>query len=137
MQRKKVKKPYAKNKRAFDKVFTKYREAGLTSALRSGGLKPGSSKSTGGKNPSDRVTVTDFRIDVDRLVKQVVPARVLQRFEMVYCQPWTDDLIEVSQLAFKLLGGICHSFEQRLGALFVTQNLCRGGKREKAKADAV
>lgn len=131
MQKKKVK-PYAKNKRQFDKVMRRYREAGLTSALRSGGLKPGS-KSTSGKNPSDRVTTTDFRIDVDRLVKQIVPARLLARFEMVYCQPWTDDLIEVSQLAFKLLGGVCHSFEQRLGAVFVSHNLCRGGKRERTE----
>ena len=65
----------------------------------------------------------DFKCDVDKAVKVVVPAAKHPRFYAVYGASWTDDVIELGMLANKLLGGVHHSWEQRLGELFIRLGL--------------
>src|SRR5208282_3957637 len=123
MQKHAKKKPYRANKAAFDAVFRRYRQASLSSAVRSGGMQPSGGKGSSPKNPSDKYTVNDYKADVEKIVKSVVPAKMYRKFLVIYGEPWTPEdtqgNIELSQLSFKVFGGVCHSFEQRLGVAFI------------------
>ena len=132
MQKKKVK-PYRLNKSAFDAVFRRYRQASLSSAVRSGGMRPSGGKGASPKNPSDKYTVNDYKADVEKVVKSIIPVKFYRKFLVIYGEPWTPEdtqgNIELSQLAFAVFGGVCHSFEQRLGAAFISNGIYRR-KRE-------
>ena len=129
-------KPYRQNKAAFDAVFRRYRQASLSSAVRSGGMQPSGGKGSSPKNPSDKYTTNDYKADVQKQVKAVIPARLYKKFMVVYGEPWTPEdtagNIELSQLAFRVFGGVCHSFEQRLGAAFISSGMYKARKREPA-----
>ena len=136
MQRKKKVKPYRANKAAFDAVFRRYRQASLSSAVRSGGMQPSGGRGSSPKNPSDKYTTNDYKADVEVQVKAVIPAKFYRKFFVIYGEPWvpedTKGNIELSQLAFKVFGGVCHSWEQRMGAAFIAAGLYKARKHEKA-----
>src|SRR5208282_2900395 len=129
MQKHAKKKPYRANKAAFDAVFRRYRQASLSSAVRSGGMQPSGGKGSSPKNPSDKYTVRDYKADVEKVVRSVIPARLYQRFLVIYGEPWTPEdtqgYIELSMRAHRVFGGVCHSFEQRLGAAFISSGMYR------------
>jgi phytoene/squalene synthetase len=78
-----------------------------------------------------RSTPLDFKCDVDKAVKVVVPAAKRRRFYTVYALSWTDDEIEQGMLADRVLGGVRNSWEQRLGELFVRLGLYKTKHRGK------
>jgi hypothetical protein len=118
MQKRKAAKPYGKNKKAFDSVFSFYRSLSTTTSI------PAVNAAAGGKpsrNPA-KPTPLDFKADVDRIVNLVVPKKNRVRFYVTYAN-WTDDQIEIEKLADKILGGIRHSWEQRLGDQFIKRGI--------------
>lgn len=118
MQKRKAAKPYGKNKKAFDSVFSHYRSLSTTTSI------PAVNTASGGKpsrNPA-KPTPLDFKVDVDRIVNIVVPSRDQIRFYVTYAA-WTDDQIEIERLADKMLGGVRHSYEQRLGDQFIKRKV--------------
>jgi hypothetical protein len=119
MQRKKKVKNYSRSKKAFDSVFSHYRSLSTTTSI------PAVNAAAGGKpsrNPA-KPTPLDFKVDVDRVVNIVVPEKTRRRFYVAYGGRWTDDQLEVEKLADKLLGGVRHSYEQRLGDQFIKRGL--------------
>jgi hypothetical protein len=126
-------KNYERNKRAFDKVLARYR-ASLTTSVSAVNIATAGGKA---KNKPVHATPLDFKCDVDKAVKVVVPALKRNRFYVVYCLNWTDDEIEQGMLADRILGGVHHSWEQRLGELFTRRGLYktkRGQVEHKKKA---
>jgi hypothetical protein len=115
----KPKKNYRINKKAFDAVMSHYRSLlgiGSISAMNMAILAKGS------PNPT-RPTPLDFRCDVDKVIKKIVPARWKARFIAVYILTEGETDIEHGMLAHKIFGGAHHSFEQRMGEQFVTRKL--------------
>lgn len=123
MNQKPKKKEFAKNKKAFDAVMTHYRSLlgmGLGSLSAMNMEKSGGAGAT--PNPA-RPSPTDFRCDVDRAIKKIVPVRWREMFRAVYIQLEGDTAIQHEMLADKMIGGARHSFEQRLGEQFVQRKL--------------
>jgi hypothetical protein len=119
MQRKKKVKNYSRSKRAFDSVFSHYRSLSTTTSIPAVNAAAGSKPS---RNPA-KPTPLDFKVDVDRVVNIVVSEKNRRRFYVAYGGRWTDDQLEVERLADKLLGGVRHSYEQRLGDQFIKRGL--------------
>jgi len=119
MQQKPKKKEFAKNKKAFDVVMSYYRDLsgiGSISAIRI------SDASKGSVNPA-KPTPLDFRCDVDKVIKKIVPARFRSRFTAVYILTEAMTEIEQEMLADKVIGGARHSFEQRIGEQLVQRKI--------------
>lgn len=114
MQQKSKKKEFAKNKKAFDAVMAHYRSLsgiGSISAMNMAAATKGS------PNPA-RPTPLDFRCDVDKAIKKIVPLKWRQMFRAVYIRIEAETSIEQEMLADRMIGGARHSFEQRLGEQF-------------------
>jgi hypothetical protein len=122
-------KNYEKNKRAFDKVFARYR-ALLTTSVSATNIETAGGKP---KNKPVKLRPLDYKCDVDRAVKIVVPPNRRTKFYAVYGITWTDDEIELGVVADKVLGGVHHSWEQRLGELFIRLGLYK--TRQRGKGD--
>jgi len=120
-------KNYEKNKRAFDKVFARYR-ALLTTSVSATNIETAGGKP---KNKPVKLRPLDYKCDVDRAVKIVVPPNRRTKFYAVYGITWTD--IELGVVADKVLGGVHHSWEQRLGELFIRLGLYK--TRQRGKGD--
>ena len=69
--------------------------------------------SGGSRNPA-KPTPLDFRCDVDKAVKTIVPEGKLRRFYLAYTTPASEDEIEQGVFEQSILGGVRH----RLGAAF-------------------
>lgn len=123
MQKKKVRN-YGKNKKAFDFIFSHYRKLSCVSPMRDSVL---AISSVGGGKPQTAKPASDFRCDVERSVDIVVPKTKQVRFYAAYAS-WTDDYIQQERIADQLLGGARHSYEQRLGELFIRKELYKGKK---------
>ncbi|PWT76409.1 MAG: hypothetical protein C5B59_06705 [Bacteroidetes bacterium] len=78
--------------------------------------------SKGSPNPA-RPTPLDFRCDVEKVIKKIIPAAFLARFFKAYIFLEAADSIEQEKWADKVLGGIRHSFEQRMGEQFIERKL--------------
>ena len=120
-------KNYEKNKRAFDRVFARYR-ALLTTSVSATNIETAGGKP---KNKPVKLRPLDYKCDVDRAVKIVVPPNRRTKFYAVYGITWTD--IELGVVADKVLGGVHHSWEQRLGELFIRLGLYK--TRQRGKGD--
>ena len=119
MQQKKKPKNYAGNKRAFDSVFAHYRALATSQSISAVNM---AAASGGSRNPA-KPTPLDFRCDVDKAIDIVVPKNRRVRFRLTYIVPWAETDLEQEIFADKMLGGIRHSFEQRLGELFTKRGL--------------
>jgi|ERR1700675_1245963 len=115
MQQKRKKKDFAKNKRAFDAVFHHYRNLNSIGSIHALNME----KAGGGGSPNPaKPTPLDFRCDVDKIIKKVVPMKHFARFLQVYVFFEGATEIEQEKYADKILGGMRHSFEQRMGEQF-------------------
>lgn len=115
MQQKAKKKDFAKNKRAFDAVMHHYRSLGSIGSVSAANMEK--SGAGGSPNPA-RPTPLDFRCDVEKVIKKIVPLKHISRFIVAYVIFEADTEIMQERLADKILGGIRHSFEQRMGEQF-------------------
>jgi hypothetical protein len=123
VQKKKVRN-YGVNKKAFDFILSHYRKLSCVSPMRDSVHNVGSVRS--GKSENSKPS-SDFKCDVELAVSLVVPSTKLVRFYAAYAS-WSDDYIQQEQIADKLLGGARHSYEQRLGELFIRKGLYKGKK---------
>lgn len=119
MQQKKKPKNYARNKRSFDKVFELYRALSVTTALSARDM----SSARGAARDPDKPTALDFRCDVDNVVKLIVPKKWLIKFYATYTVSASDSVIEQGVFEHKMLGGLRHSFEQRIGEMLFRKNI--------------
>jgi hypothetical protein len=118
MNRKKKKQNFGKNKKAFDKVVAAWRGsigAGLGS-VRMGGAKGAQFK------VRTKPTPIDFRADVQKVVQRVVKGDDLIWFWDAYSFDSVDPL-DIEFFTYKMLGARKHSWEQRLGKLFIDNKL--------------
>jgi hypothetical protein len=116
VQQKKKPKNFARNKRAFDKTFALYRALSITTALSAQDM---SATRGATRNPA-KPTPLDFRCDIDNVVKLIVPKKWLIKFYATYTTSVSESEIEQGIFEDKMLGGLRHSFEQRIGDM-----LCR------------
>jgi hypothetical protein len=119
MQQKKKPKNYARNKRSFDKVFELYRALSVTTALSARDM----SSARGAARDPAKPTALDFRCDVDNVVKLIVPKKWLIKFYATYTVSASDSVIEQGVFEHKMLGGLRHSFEQRIGEMLFRKNI--------------
>lgn len=119
MQKKARKKDYAKAKKAFDAVIGHYRSLGAIGSIGALNME----KSGGGTPNPARPTPLDFRCDVEKVIKKVVPQQHYARFLKAYIFVECITDLEQEKWADKVLGGLRHSFEQRAGAEFVRKKL--------------
>ena len=118
MNRKKKRVNFGKNKRTFDTVMAAWRGsigAGLGS-VRLGGA-PGAQFKI-----KIRPTPVDFRADVQKTVEQVVKGEKLLWFWTAYSFDSCDSR-DIEWFVQKMLGDRRHSWEQRLGKLFIDNKL--------------
>ena len=120
--RKQARKPaFAARKMAFDSVMSCYRQAqDVTGGM--GAL----SISDGGKGSSNpaRPSLTDFRVDVERVINKCVTAQdMVVRFRASYINFDSENPIDNERYADKVIGGGRHGLEQGIGALFIKQGL--------------
>lgn len=118
MNRKKQRVNYGKQKRTFDRVMAAWRGAkgaGLGS-VRIGGTRGAQFKIKAKPTP------VDFRADVQKIVQQVVKGEKLVWFWAAYsfdsCDPQ-----DIELFVQHMLGDRRHSWEQRLGKLFIDNNV--------------
>jgi len=104
---------YARNKKAFDCAFELYRALSVTTALSARYMSAGRGAT---RNPA-KPTALDFRCDIDNVVKLIVPKKWLIRFYATYTVSASDSAIEQGMFEDKMLGGLRHSFEQRIGEM--------------------
>src|SRR5216683_1170566 len=111
-QKKKKSVPYAKRKLAFDDVMQAYRDSQIAplSAIQ---YDEGST----GTRYAAKPTLTDFKCDVERVIKKCVKNR--QIFFIAYVFFDSEDLIEREVYADKMIGEGRHLLEQGMGALFI------------------
>lgn len=114
MQQKAKKKDFAKNKRAFDAVIGHYRSLGAIGSIGALNME----KSGGGTPNPAKPSILDFRCDVEKVIKKIVPQRHYARFLKAYIFVECTTDIEQEKWADKVLGGMRHSFEQRMGEVF-------------------
>ena len=109
---------YAKNKKAFDNVLSRYRALSTIGTMsvskfdESGKATPNPAKPTG----------LDFLADVQKVFEKIVPAKSLIKFWQVYIERETDEMTQ-ERLADKVLGPRRHSWEQRCGAEFIRRGV--------------
>jgi hypothetical protein len=119
MQKKKKPRNYARNKRAFDRTFEMYRALSVTTALSARDMSAARGAT---RNPA-KPTALDFRADVDNVVKVVVPKKWLIRFYATYTVSVSESPIEQGVFEGKMLGGLRHSFEQRIGEMLFRKKI--------------
>ena len=107
---------FAKRKAAFDAVMAAYRDCQGTTL----GAVKYSDGSGGSRNPA-KPTMTDFKCDVDRVLKKCVKQPV--RFRLAYVEFDSDDPIEREVYAEKVMGPTRHNLEQGIGAEFIRRHI--------------
>lgn len=122
MQQKKKPKNYARNKKAFDRTFEMYRALSVTTALSARDMSVARGAA---RNPA-KPTPLDFRCDVDKIVKLIVPTKWLIRFYATYTVSVSENVIEQGMFEQKMLGGLRHSFEQRIGDMLFKKKISDG-----------
>ena len=121
MNRKKKVPNYREQKRAFDQVVAAYRKTRAhVTGLGCVNLAPSKGSST---PDAAKPIPSEFRADVERTVESVVAVKYHQWFWAAY--GWFDavDDIEREWFVQRLIGDRRHSWEQRLGAQFITLGL--------------
>lgn len=118
MQKKKVKREYAKPKKAFDSVMAYYRTT-LVTTIRAVNID---APAAGSVNPA-KPTPQEFRYDVDMAIKAKLKGTTLSQFRQAYVWYDSEDAIEREVHAQAVLGSRRHSIEQRLGAEFIRRKL--------------
>ncbi len=115
-KQKKKNPPYAKRKRAFDDVMQAYRDSQIAplSAIQ---YNDGS----GGTRYAAKPTLTDFKCDVERVIKKCV--KHLAFFRAAYVLYDSEDPIEREIHADKIIGEGRHNLEQGMGAEFIKRKL--------------
>jgi hypothetical protein len=119
MKEKKAPKHFRENKLAFDELMSSYRSAkdtGIGAAVWANG------GGTVTKNPA-RPSLTDLRCDIEKIVEAHVNEDQLCRFWAVYSIYDSNDYIEREMFADRMIGPKRHSYEQRIGAKFITNGL--------------
>jgi hypothetical protein len=119
VQQKKKPRNFARNKKAFDSVFSAYRSLASTTSISAVNM---AAPSGGSRNPA-KPTPLDFRCDVDECVKLIVPKKWQIKFYATYTVDVSESPIEQGVFEQTMLGGLRHSFEQRLGELFVKRGI--------------
>lgn len=115
-RQKKKNPPYAKRKRAFDDVMQAYRDSQIApvSAIQYG-------DGSGGTRYEAKPTLTDFKCDVERVIKKCVTD--LSLFSIAYVYFDAEDPIEREVYADKVIGAGRHNLEQGMGAEFIRRKL--------------
>jgi hypothetical protein len=108
--------PYAKRKAAFDDVMAAYRDSQFApmSAIQYG-------DNAGGTRYAARPTLTDFKCDVERVIKKCVTDELFFRTAYVLFTP--EDVIEREVYADKIIGAGRHNLEQGMGAEFIRRHI--------------
>lgn len=113
---------YAKQKAAFDQVLETYRSSrSQLSGL--GCVNPAKQGGGGGTIDKAKPSLSDFRCDVERIVKTLVASKYLQLFWATYKTYDSENDLEREKFAQRMLGDRRHSWEQRLGAKFIELGL--------------
>ena len=82
--------------------------------------------SDGGKGSSNpvRPTLTDFRVDCEKIFNKVVTAQdAVVRFRAAYINYDSYDQIDIERYADKVIGIGRHGLEQGIGALFIKHGI--------------
>ena len=119
MKPKKKPPQFGARKKAFDDVLDAYRKAKDTGI---GAVVIGD----GGKSVRipTRPSLTDFRCDVDKVIRKCVTNRVdFIRFRLAYVEFDSDNLIDMEIYADKVVGTGRHNLEQGLGAEFIKRGI--------------
>jgi hypothetical protein len=118
MNRKKKKQNFGVNKRAFDAVMSTYRKLSNSNlgSVRIGG-EPGARYKI-----KTKPTAVEFRADVSKLVQQVVKGEKLPWFWAAYSFD-SPDPMDIELFVQFMLGDRRHSWEQRLGKIFVDRKI--------------
>lgn len=129
-QRKADAKPYALHKRAFDDVILYFRRMDRPMLKAMGAVDLERASQSGAKyKPQRKAMSLDFWTDVTVVMTTMLPRGVtLKNFMLAYVVFDSDDEIERNTHAHKILGGRCHSVEQRLGAEFVKRGIYPVGR---------
>lgn len=109
---------HAKRKNAFDTTMDGYRA--------SRGVALGAMQyndSGGGTKYAAKPSPTDFRCDVDRVIKKMIQASFMPLFVEAYVDYDSDDPIEFEMHADKVLGEGRHNLEQDMGGEFIRRRL--------------
>jgi len=119
MKSRKQKPQFAARKKSFDAVMYAYRNAkdtGLGIPSLDGGGK-------GVSNPV-RPSLTDFRVDVERVINKVITAQdLVVRFRACYINFDSENPIDNERYADKVIGSGRHAIEQGCGNLFIKNGL--------------
>lgn len=119
---------YRENKKAFDTVITHLRRMERPQLGPMGAVNLSRSSSPSMRNPVTPNAV-EFRCDVLLAINAAMPKGVnFLRFEIAYLYYDSDDVIEQSKYAQKILGGRIHSVEQRIGAEFIRRKIWPEGQ---------
>jgi hypothetical protein len=109
---------FGKFKKSFDSVTTHYRALSGIGSISAVNLE----KAGGAGTPNlAKPTPLDFRCDVEKCVTKIVKKKLVM-FYRVYLKEEYEPL-EQERLADKCLGGVRHSYEQRLGEEFCKRRI--------------
>jgi len=124
-QRKADVKPYALNKRAFDQVILYFRRMDRPLLKAVGAVDPGRAEQKGPRyKPMRKAISLDLWCDIMSAIRASMPRGIpLSKFMLAYIVFDSDDELERNTHAHKILGGRCHSVEQRLGSEFVQRGI--------------
>jgi hypothetical protein len=81
------------------------------------------SDSGGGTKYAAKPSPTDFRCDVDRVIKKMIEASFMHLFVAAYVEYDSDDPIEFEMHADKIIGEGRHNLEQEMGGEFIRRRL--------------
>jgi len=109
--------PYAKRKLAFDDILQAYRDCQVAplSAIQYGA-------SLSGTRYAAKPTLTDFKCDVERVIKKCVKTGKIN-FLKAYVWFDSEDVIEREVHADRVIGEGRHNLEQGMGAEFIKRGL--------------
>lgn len=113
---------FSQNKHGFDEVVKSLRDMWRVTNGHVGAVNP---DSVGGapRDPA-KPTPVEFRADVCRTIQQTLPKNVeLREFMLAYLVYDSEDAMECSIWAQRVLGARMHSVEQRLGAEFIARGI--------------
>lgn len=109
---------YAKQKKAFDNVLSRYRALSTI-----GTMSVSKFDQTGKATPNlAKPNGMDFLADCQKVIEKVVPAKFLVRFWQVYIHRESEELVQ-EMLSDKVFGARRHSWEQRCGAEFIKRGI--------------
>jgi hypothetical protein len=113
-------KDYARNKEAFDAIFSRVREFQEWSPISAVNF---SDSGRAAPPSAAKPRIQDFLCDVSLVVKKIVNEKYRTRFRIAYECVEFDDPIDQEKWAHKTCGGIRHSWEQRIGAELIRRGI--------------